>query len=618
MHLNWDYLKFRGIRSFIDWAFVDFQDIGNGLHFIQGDNRVNGKAKGPAELESNGAGKSTVWAALGWCLFGKTVGGLNRNDLKPWARIGKGDPEAIISLFRDNKPYTIARNSKGLFINDKTATQDQVDKLVMPAEIFYQAVLLGQGRPLFYDMRPGEKMELFSAILNLDRWDEYSKRASNEAASIVAEQASLETKISAWQDERDRTLSDIDYLADDAARWAKERDKKAKQRGGDLESLTRLLKAKQRELDDAILKKDSTGTELRAIDTDIRKLEGKLAAGERELADFQAHKKAKQELLAVLRNDLADLDKKRTCPTCGQPVTKNDLAKHRRELLDRIAKLVFDIAEKPPKRLQDLSRELTKAVEQQDKARARFQKDFDKAEATYAFLAPMVASTTTQIQELKKAQAEGQDQENPYLAQKRSMEKRLRQLDQDITKASRSIKQLASDAERAKVWVKGFKEIKLLEIDECLAELEMVTNSMLDETGLIDWQVRYAIEKETKSQTVKRGLNVMILSPYNDKEVKWEVWSGGESQRLRICGALALGEVLLNYAGISTDLEILDEPTHAVSPRGILNACDFLAARAARMNKQIFLTDQHALQSPAFTSTLEVIRNEQGRSSIHY
>jgi DNA repair exonuclease SbcCD ATPase subunit len=166
--------------------------------------------------------------------------------------------------------------------------------------------------------------------------------------------------------------------------------------------------------------------------------------------------------------------------------------------------------------------------------------------------------------------------------------------------------------ERTKFWVKGFKDIRLLVIEEVLQELELTSNAMLAEVGLVDWRISYVIERETKAGTTSRGLNVSILSPKSRDAVKWESWSGGEGQRLRMVGALALSEVLLDHVGIQPDFEVLDEPTQHLSAEGVRDLCDFLAVRAEQLERRTFYIDHMAVESAQFSSTTTIEKDADG------
>src|SRR6202035_4690082 len=94
--------------------------------------------------------------------------------------------------------------------------------------------------------------------------------------------------------------------------------------------------------------------------------------------------------------------------------------------------------------------------------------------------------------------------------------------------------------------------------------------------------------------------------------VKWRSFSGGENQRLRLIGALALSEVLLNYVGITPTLEILDEPSKSLSRQGVKDLIDYLADRAQNLGKRILLVDHHAYESSKFASVTTVVKDKSG------
>jgi DNA repair exonuclease SbcCD ATPase subunit len=611
MDLDFDLLDIEGFRTFIGREVLDFHAIGPGLHFMEGRNLAK------PSLESNGAGKSSIWGALVWCLYGKTVGGLNRNDVKPWECYGKIPTYVELHIFCDHKKHRILRTLSKLTLDGKIVPQERIDALIgMSFAVFTHTILLGQGQHLFFDLFPSKKLELFTPILKLDRWDNYSKTAGDEAKGIASDITAANAKLDALDEEKRRLNLDRGRLDDQSEDWEQERRERNKKSNTDLTKLEKELKHAEDRHAEASLKVDGAGAEIKGLITEITRGEKLLAASEKQLLKFNSDMERKRERANELDDELGKLGKGDKCPTCGQSTKGTALAKHRADLERRISALDDESQAKPPKKLVEDIAKLTKTLKIAEDARARFEAVIDRWQAGVDFTAPQIAGLKAQINAAKEAKREREEESNPYLEQRRSLDKRARQIAKEIGRLQDQLISLESRKTQTAFWVKGFKEVKLYEIEECLHELEIATNSMLDEFGLIDWAVRYDIERETKSNTTQRGLNVMILSPENDKAVKWEAWSGGEGQRLRICGALALGEVLLHYAGIEPSLEILDEPTQAVSRRGIDDLCEFLAERAQRLDRQIFLTDQHVIQSPAFSSTITVTREKKYGSRI--
>jgi DNA repair exonuclease SbcCD ATPase subunit len=180
-----------------------------------------------------------------------------------------------------------------------------------------------------------------------------------------------------------------------------------------------------------------------------------------------------------------------------------------------------------------------------------------------------------------------------------------------LIEEAKATKQLAErKLKRTRYWVKGFREVKLYIIEEILDELELASNAMCDELGLVGWEIRYDVERETKSGSLTRGINVSILSPENKNPVRFEVWSGGETQRLRLIGAIALSNVLLSHAGVECPLMVFDEPTEHLSQEGINDVVDILADYARSRQSTIYYTDHRVIQSSRFAGTLTVTRNK--------
>jgi DNA repair exonuclease SbcCD ATPase subunit len=293
-------------------------------------------------------------------------------------------------------------------------------------------------------------------------------------------------------------------------------------------------------------------------------------------------------------------------------VTGSQLQKHRDEAKARIDSLTKTIDAGVPRHFNTSLKKLHQQIDRLRVSKNDFEEQQKKAWALIETLTPKTFSLQAQIKVYENAINERDAMRNPFREQIRELKKQKQEVELRRKELQAKADKLIRQSERVRFWVKGFKDVRLYIIEEITQELELVTNSMLQDLGLTDWWVRYSIEKETKAGTIKRGLNVEILSPDNDAPVKWENWSGGESQRLRIIGALALSEVLLNHAGVSVDLEILDEPSNHLSTHGVRDVVEFLSDRAKHLHRQIFFVDHMAVESDQFTSVITVVKTEQG------
>src|SRR5438105_2322957 len=108
MQLIFQRLEIENFKCFTTKQVFDLTQYTPGLNFLQGRNDVE-----PA-LGSNGAGKSSVFDALTWCIYGRTVDNLRNPDIKPW--YGKGTTRIGLKGVRSTYRFNLIRtaNPNGL------------------------------------------------------------------------------------------------------------------------------------------------------------------------------------------------------------------------------------------------------------------------------------------------------------------------------------------------------------------------------------------------------------------------------------------------------------------------------------------------------------------------
>lgn len=616
-HLQFDQLAIQGFKTFRHAQMIDFTAYESGLHFIRGVNKYKPRM-GP-----NGVGKSAVWDALLWCLYGFTVRGLRNPDIKPWK--GLTDPTAVtlwLTIGKDKHVINRTASPNRLMLDDGPVGQDKIDSLIgIPKEVFCHTILLGQGEALFLDLKPKDKMDVFNSVLQLDKWEDRAKAASKKASALTESAQKTSGTIDGLNSGIEQITAVIDDARKKAAQWTKDQGVDEAQQNKELAALMKTRAAKQRLVDDADLAYDSAATEVRAVEKKTNDLENQIIRTSRSLKTMQLEVDSviRERVKLVKSRDDLKADKK--CPTCGQTMRNiNHLKKHVAELEKEIVKLASQ--RKALVQTETDHAVLLNGFEKKLDQQRTFLKDFtakaEAAEATLSFQKNDISDINVKISVIEKLLQRAQNTMNPHLEQIKTLKRKRDTMKGEVEELTELHKKLLRRVERTKFWAKGFKDVQLYIVEEVLQELELVSNTLLTEMGLDEWEIKYAIEKETKAGTIQRGLSVTVLSPDNDQPVRWECWSGGEGQRLRVLGALALSEVLLNHAGVTTNLEILDEPTRGLSDEGVDDLCRYLALRASQLNKQCWLIDHAAIPSTQFTSTLTVVRDKKGsRFQVH-
>jgi DNA repair exonuclease SbcCD ATPase subunit len=217
MKLEFEQLTLSSFKSFDDGDHtIHFERLKPGLHFMRGINRVEPR------LGSNGAGKSSIWDGLCWCLYGKTVGGLKNTDITPWGQ-RKKTASVIVHLRADDEPHMVQRTvgPNRLMVDDKDSGAEDVSSLIgLSFDLFVNTILMGQGEDLFFDLKPAAKMQLFVDVLELDRWDRLSGKASSKVGLILQDQAEVQGELTGIES----TLVDVGALLGTAQERAKEWD----------------------------------------------------------------------------------------------------------------------------------------------------------------------------------------------------------------------------------------------------------------------------------------------------------------------------------------------------------------------------------------------------------
>ena len=609
MHTVFHNLNVQGFKSIIQPISIDLDQ--SGLHFLKAINLLH------PQLGSNDSGKSTLWQALTWGLYGRTADNLRNPDVRPWPRFGYDGPtQVIVQVSCDGMRYVVIRTASPnhLSLDGFAAGQPQIDELIgLDFELFVNTVLFGQARPLFFDLTAGKKLDLLVPVLKLDRWDARSEHAATRARQVeddlvrlAAERAGLEQKL------RDVT-DDFSQCEVRWSEWEARRNSRDAEIGAEIKELEQRLIGIQRRRDDADLALDGAGTELKALDNQLRIKRAELAELENLRNAEQTEFDRISRETSTAQGALARFTTGDNCPTCGQALRGTALEKHRRKMERELVVLRADLQRQGPayQRMEDLVDQSNAEIERLEQSLQQFTTAADDAQTTLNLTVPLYTALETRVSMLRQQKDSGSAEVNPhgdYLKQLRDIIAQT-----EIAQIEAEERRIGLDRYLARVnfWVKAFKDVKLQVLDDVLLDLEMTTNGILAASGLDGWQVFYEVERETKSGTIKRELNVSILSPEHPDPVRWEAWGGGVGQRLRVIGALALSEVLLGHAGVTTNLTVLDEPTRHMSPEGVGDLVELLADRAGD-GQTVWLVDHIARESGRFASVLALEKDAGG------
>ncbi len=598
--------------SFANKQRFDFPQA-PGLYFMQGRNLANPRMGG------NGVGKSTLWDALFWLAFERTPDGRKAGDVCNW-RHEKGVKVELQYADQDGQAVSVERTWKP---NSWTYAAHEVQDLTKKgsanpfladinasASIFQQCVLMAQGEPMFLDLKREAQAEMFSTVLGLDRWLELGNKASqlqrkadDECRRLESEVARLEGKTEAqtdysqqhaeWESARELRIGDLmkDFEFCNSGLIA---DKAA------LEKVEQEIRDKEKDI-------EQWQFERKDLAPIIEKSEAELMILERKGADL------KQRVMAI--NDCVDIHHGAECPSCGLSLDSNAAEKVRVGMLAELEEITPQVKKilKQVDKARFENGELFGSREELDAQIAAHNVELDRLDSKARSLRNAISLANRRLDDIEDGVDLASKERNPFAAMQKEALERARIHQEQLAAAREALDKANEKYSLYGFWARsGFKDLRLQQIAEALAELEIEVNSSLTELGLEDWEMRFAVDRETKGGSIQRGFNVSVRSPTSPKLVPWAAWSGGERRRLCNAGNMGLANLIRSRMGVSIPLEVWDEPTEGLSPQGVKDLFNCLERRARVEQRQIWVIAHTAHDFGGFAGIVTVALDEDG------
>jgi DNA repair exonuclease SbcCD ATPase subunit len=591
-----------GFRSFRSPQTLDLGAFAPGLYLVSGVNEVE------PDLEANGAGKSSLFEAVYWALYGKTSRNLKGENVKAWRY--KGPCRVELQFGKDVVQRVRARGIT-LSLSGKEVDQAEVDAYVrLSPDAFLHTCYFAQFSPAFIDLSPASRMELYAEIMGLEFWEQKARTAAALQKEFAQELSAASLSVSELKGQL-QGLKAQDFTE-------AEREWKARQ-GAKLVALTQELQELEQEAERvarsvAVTRRDAEGwaADRKEADKKLRELERTLL----ELLEQSRRIGYEQEtnaaaIEALEREEQGMLKAGAKCRACGQEVRPEAVRQHRLHLRTRFVELGAQ-ARVLDKRGKEVKKKRQKAEEEL----AEFKEQLPDNSKALQMLELQRSHLTTLQERIKQKRdrvREVRDDESPWERQRKLFAKQEKRVRQQLAKA----KEARTDAQWHEnafgFWAKQLKDIRFFLIQESLRQLNAEANECLVQLGLVDWSIEFAVEKETKGGGVKRGFLVNVQGPETKgTAVPWEAWSGGESQRLRLAVQLGISNLLSARSGVSPDFEFWDEPSNWLSEGGIKNLLQTLEERATRYQRRIFIADHRSLDFNCSGGQLVVIKTDKG------
>lgn len=618
MNLTFNSISLQGFKSFDKKQTFYFSNLEKGLYFVTGDNQVE------PQLGANGAGKSTLLVESScWILYGKTSTNLKAGNVKNWQ--SKELCEVILDFNTDSDNYILRRtqspNSLTLSKNNgeaKTVTDEEIVLLLnLDFNSFLYSIVVSQFGSKFFDLQPAEKMDVFASVMedSLACWMDYSDKAK-------AKKQEIETKIEINERDLSKNSGQIETLQ--SQDYSTQIDEFESKKNVDIALLTDQIHCKDADIFNLHSELKKTQIALDDVINQIGYMTEHKNSFQIELKDADVEVKEVQEVVSNIRAELNLVNSQHqkltkleegSCPTCQQPVSREHIEKELKILQEKIDSLSQDKNE-ADELLLDIQKNynsINTKITDEDKKIKEAEKDKSKYEYTIRNINQDIKRAESDKKSLVNNKKTTEEKINPYKELQVKNAQEIIKLQAKKKEIETELKSLQEDKAIYEYWVKGFKDIRFMVLSEALAGLEISMNNNLQKLGMEDWEIVLSVDSETKKGTTRKGFTVLVKSPTNKELVPFECWSGGEGQRLRLCGVVGLAQFILDRKGIVCNIECMDEPTQFLSTEGIDNLLQILYDRAEEENKKIFLIDHKNLDTfGGFKSIIKVVKDKDG------
>jgi len=587
MEIKLTKIKGRGFLSFHDPFELD-------LESLQGQTiQIDGLNKDDNRSESNGSGKSSLLEAINWGLYGELC---RRNRYKDEV-IHKQLKECHIqqTLKTNDQIWNITRHrnkqeqSLEILINGEpgfpgstsSTKQEKLEEFLgMNFASFICTTIFGREFMAFPDLKPAERTEMLTRIRGLEHYTDASKKASDTAkslASSVVEKENLLREVKARLEEVRKT-----NYRDKIEEFENEKKQLVDKLQKQLEQFEEELRSEKRELDHNVKLRGSQS--MADLHQKIKIQYGKEKVIYYDLENAKTRLKEFQEL------------GEGNCSLCGQKVTK--------EHLEKESNLLKYIIKMDSEKFFKIKSELAKLESESD--------PLDKLEAHIRGIRQSITSIESNAKHTQSLILVEEQKINPYIQMEKERVEKARKLGKQIREIKQEQDTIIYKQQIYQFWQEGFKKIKFMLFDTMVTNFQLITNQILKEYSN-ELEILFDTERETRGGTIKDEFHISIVD-MDGEEVSYEMYSGGERQKIRLSIALGLAQMIREDCGRDFNFMAFDEPNDALDDAGKDTNFETFT-ELAQTGKTVLVTDHDANFKDRFDKTILVVK-ENKRSQI--
>ena len=576
---------------------------------------VGGEVKGSSVTSSNGAGKSALFEALCFGLYGKTLRGSSASEIANWA--SPRNCLVQIQFFDDHdKVYTVRRyrnhkeEGNALYIlrdddditsQDSRATQELIEAIVgMSWMVFSTAVVFGEKAQRFTEAKDSEKKAIFDEILMLQRYQDALKALREDLKKLRDTRTALMAGATSAGSTHEAALRELDEAATAVAELELSRESSQ----GQLTVIAYELDRLRTERDDVDANLQLAQQERDALDANNRELMTTVTEADRNRlrVSEKASRPAIEKRMEITRlteqiteteakvKALGKLHGKESCPTCLQPISAHSMESVNAHYQQQLTALRdrHVAASAALIKLQQEEREATAEASKMLNDIMAIKTDID---GKLRRIIVAITTTSAKARDLGNRVSQLERQQDSLTMR---YEERKLALEQQVERAAQRVERCAAeynekiaavagseiDEVYLKFWEEGFgnQGIKSFLLDEILPALNdrvgYYASALMGEGTRIEFDT----ESTLKGGGLRDKFDIRIMR--DDIKVDYVACSNGERRRIDVAILLALQSLVYERNAAGCNLMVLDEVFDSLDRVGVEKVVSLLADEA--------------------------------------
>lgn len=620
---------------------------------------IGGVNKDTDAADSNGSGKSTIFKAITWGLYGNSIDGEKGDKV---IRSGAKKATVKITLMdgRGDKWEVIRRRSKGSprirlirpngkeFKGDKNEIQERITRMVgLDFKAFKNTVLYGQNDSARFahpNTKDVDRKLMLHRILNTELLAVCHAKAKDFAKELRNDNRELESKIGALRvaaEEHD--VSGLEESCKEYERKRKGKIDKHRKLAISFRDRAKELAERANEGGDTSLP-DLLPIE-EAIEKNRKEIESTEKASEKAEDLLEETKRLEKLYLEVVDvkdaligvRDEADrqlrLLKGENCPTCTAPLGKGAAKKHilalekeketakkelgnvtadakkKKKVLDKQRAEYIKVGNRAG-RLPSLLRKSTVLNERLTDAKLEIAEAEKQANEWSVAAKGLVEQARTELALVKEAKKA----ENPYKVQLEKAKARVEECNAEIEKLEKAMVKKSKELSYYEFWVKGFSNQGLPSyiLDSVMPYITERTNRYLETLSDGDITMEFSTQRELKSAKGEMR---------DEIDIRWEIEgeemyppSGGQLKKMEVATDLALMDLVSANEGGSLDLMMMDEVLDGLDAEGCSRVL-LLLQKLRAVRGTIFVVSHESRMAEVFEKGIFAVK-EGGTTSL--